>query len=268
MRKTEARLRAVDSKLNVAFFTPSEIPPTVFYPCGIGAVDEFLGGGLPAGRIIELYGPEAIGKTTLALQFKPEVFVDVERTAESRWFDKFSPETEVICQKKGERMASEDVWDVLAAAAQANVRLVVVDSLGAMVSKSQLADREGYAPLARDVSRNLRRLIPMLDKTTILFINQVRMVVGSSIPNLMTSPGGKFFLHVCTQRVEMKWCGQWIKYSEAKVGHGARLYLRKNKVGRCEYDTTIYLGYEMGFFETEDALKKAYRDLRKIRATA
>jgi len=267
VRKTEARLRAVDGDLNVSFFTPSEIPPTEFYPCGIPAVDEFLGGGLPAGRIIELYGPESIGKTTLALQFKPEVFVDVERTAESKWFHKFSPQTEVICQKKGERMASEDVWEVLAAAAQANVRIVVVDSLGAMVSKAQLEDRSGYAPLAREVSKNLRTLIPLLDKTTILFLNQVRMVVGSNIPNLMTSPGGRFFFHVCSQRVEMKW-REWIKAGEQKVGHGVRLYMRKSKIGRCEYDTVVYLGYDMGFFETEDALKAAYKETRKMRVSA
>lgn len=259
----KAAMLTFNPKLPVEFFEPSELPPVDWLPSGISPVDSLLGGGLPVGRVIEFYGPDGIGKTTLALHFKPEIYIDVERTAEKRWFEMFSPRTEIVRPKSGERMVSEVVWDTIEAAAASKIRLVAVDSLGAMVSTAEMEEKGGQAVLARDVSKNLRRIIPLLDPTTLLVINQARSIMGSQVPGAFNSPGGRFFYHVCSQRMEMRWRGEWVKYSDEKIGHAARLYLKKNKVGRAEMDATIYLGYMMGLFETEEALKDEYKRRKK-----
>ena len=259
-RKASAAIRAQDDDLPVEFYTPSELPPTEWYSSGIPTLDALLGGGLPAGRIVEIYGPFGIGKTLLSLQWKPLVFVDIERTAEREWFHKFAPEMEIVRPKRGERVTGEVLWRVLEAACLANLKgVVVVDSVGAIVSEAMLESRGGQAPLARHVTENLKRLIPLIGDTTILFINQIRMIVGSSIPGLVDPPGGKFLGHVTTQMIEMRWRGEWLKYGERKIGHAVRVYLKKSKVGPCERECILYVGYGTGIHESEEEAKEAYK---------
>jgi RecA/RadA recombinase len=224
-------------------------------------VDALLGSGhgqgLVAGRVVEFFGPNKIGKSTLSMYFKPEVYLDVERTAEAKWFAKFSPDTEIA-----QPSCAEEAWEVILTAAKAGCRLVVLDSLGAMVSASELDDKGGQAALPRNVSYYLRRIIPSLGGTTLLVVNQVRATMGS-IPGFLSSPGGHYFHHILTQQVEFKPRGEWVTIrrdgKDLRVGHAVRLYLRKNKLGAPDRETLIYIAYDHGVVETEEQVKELWK---------
>jgi RecA/RadA recombinase len=254
-------MKAINPSLRLSFHLPDELPPLTFYPSGIAKVDALLGSGhgqgLAAGRVIEFFGPQKIGKSTLALYFHPEVYLDVERKAEPKWLKKLSPETEVA-----QPGSAEEAWEAILTAAKAGCRLVVLDSLGAMVSASELDDKGGTAALPRNVSYYLRRILPSLGTTTLLVVNQVRATMGS-VPGFLSSPGGHYYHHMLTQQVEFKPRGEWVTIrkegKDVRIGHAVRLVMRANAIGAPYVETLFYIAYDHGIVETEDQVKELWK---------
>jgi RecA/RadA recombinase len=238
---------------SIRVYSPSELPPLVWRPSGVPLLDRLVP-GVPGGRITEISGPKGLGKTLLALHYKPDIFIDVEHTAEPSWFGRFAPDCQVV-----RPACSEEAWEVVQRAAEAKVRCVVLDSLGAMVTSQEL-DSDAPAALSRDVSKNLRKIIPALDVTALIVVNQVRLSFNSRIPGLLTTPGGEFFHHAVSLHLSLKPRGEWVVVKGVKIGHGVRVHIEKSKVCAPHREVILFVGYQPGgLYGTEDELKEAYR---------
>jgi recombination protein RecA len=244
------KLLAAYPDLRERIYSLNEIPPQAYYPSGIRKLDEFLGGGLPAGRIVEWYGPKGIGKTTVALHFQPELYICTERDLYVPWVAKISPNTNVAFPKTAEK-----ALELLEAAVKAKLQVVVLDSLAGMVPEAELTGGKQVGLFPRVVNAGLRRVIVANEVTAVVIINQVRMVLNH--PGLLDSPGGEFLKHACSQRVEFRPGGEYVTRGERRIGHSIRLILTKNKVGAPYTWTMLYLTYDGAIHETPASAKNA-----------
>jgi recombination protein RecA len=232
------KLIAVSPNLRVKeAYLPEELPPQKWYPSDIQKVNDFLGGGLPAGRIVEWYGPKGVGKSTLALHFKPTLYVSVERDLYQPWIQKLSPTTEFMTPK-----TAEEALELVEAAVKAKLEVCVLDSIGALVPEEELAGSRQVGLLPRVLNAWLRRILVQNEVTAVVFINQIRMAMNH--PGLFDSPGGEFLKHVASQRLEFRPAGEWVTKGDTRIGHALRLTLVKNKLGPPQRSLTMYLTYD------------------------
>jgi recombination protein RecA len=206
------------------------------------SVDVALGvGGLPRGRVIEVYGPESGGKTTLALHVVAEAqrlggvaaFVDAEHALDPAYAKALGVDVEelLVSQPDTGEQALEIVELLVRSGA---VDVVVVDSVAALVPRAEIEGEMGDAHVglqARLMSQALRKLTGVMSKsrTTVLFINQIREKIGVMYGNPEVTPGGRALKFYASVRIEVRRLGD-VKVAGEKVGNRVRVKVTKNKV--------------------------------------
>jgi len=206
------------------------------------SVDAALGiGGMPRGRIVEIYGPESSGKTTLALHVVAEAqkgggmaaFVDAEHAIDPEYAKKLGVDTDnlLISQPDSGEQALE-IAEVLVRSGALDV--LVIDSVAALVPRAELEGEMGDAHVglqARLMSQALRKLTGIVAKsrTTLMFINQIREKIGVMFGNPETTTGGRALKFYASVRIDIRRIGS-IKEGDADIGSRTRVKVVKNKM--------------------------------------
>ena len=221
-------------------------------PTGSLSLDIALGlGGLPKGRIIEVYGPESSGKTTVALHVIAETqkmggevaFIDVEHALDPVYAGQLGVDIDNMLVSQPD--SGEQALEIAEALARSGaIDCIVIDSVAAMVTKSEIDGEMGdthVGQLARLMSQAMRKLTSVIAKsnTTAIFINQVREKIGVMYGNPETTPGGRALKFYASVRIEVR-RGEQIKNGSEVIGNRTKCKVVKNKVAppfkECEFD--------------------------------
>ena len=225
---------------------------TSVIPTGSISLDAALGiGGIPRGRITEVYGPEASGKTTLALHVIAEAqktgglaaFIDAEHALDPTYARNLGVDLDelMISQPDTGEQALEIVEILVRSGA---LDVIVVDSVAAMVPKAELDGDMGDAPMgvqARLMSQGLRKLTAVISKsrTSVIFINQLRQKIGVVFGNPETTTGGNALKFYASLRLDIRRTTA-LKQSETMIGNRTRVRVVKNKLAppfrQAEFD--------------------------------
>ena len=221
-------------------------------PTGSMTLDMALGiGGVPKGRIIEIFGPESSGKTTVALQIVAEsqkmggtaAFIDVEHALDPVYAKALGVNIDdmLVSQPDSGEQALEIAEALVRSGA---IDCIVIDSVAAMVTKAEIDGEMGdthVGQLARLMSQAMRKLTSVIAKsnTTAIFINQVREKIGVMYGNPETTPGGRALKFYASVRIEVR-RGEQIKNGSEVIGNRTKCKVVKNKVAppfkECEFD--------------------------------
>jgi recombination protein RecA len=211
-------------------------------PTGSLSLDMALGGqGIPRGRIIEVFGPESSGKTTLALHVVAQAqrkggiaaFVDAEHALDPTWAKKLGVDLETLLVSQPS--SGEEAMQITEMLIRSNaVDVIVVDSVAALVPKQELQGEIGDSHVglqARLMSQSMRKLTGAIakSKTAVIFINQIREKIGVMFGSPETTPGGRALKFYSSCRIDVRRIGQ-LKDGEEVVGQRVRAKVVKNKV--------------------------------------
>ena len=209
-------------------------------PTGSLSLDLALGGGIPKGRIIEIYGPESSGKTTLALHAVAEVqkggglaaFIDAEHAVDPEYAAKIGVNLDdlLISQPDTGEQALEICETLVRSSA---VDIVVVDSVAALVPRAEIEGDMGDSHMglqARLMSQALRKLTGVIakSKTTVIFINQLRMKIGVMFGNPETTSGGNALKYYASVRLDIRRT-EALKDGDNVIGNHVKVKVVKNK---------------------------------------
>ncbi len=240
------------------------------FPTGSLSLDLALGGGIPRGRIIEIYGPESSGKTTLALHAVAEVqkrgglaaFIDAEHALDPEYAARIGIKLDdlLISQPDTGEQALEIAETLVRSSA---VDLVIVDSVAALVPRAEIEGEMGDSHMglqARLMSQALRKLTGVISKskTTVIFINQLRMKIGVMFGNPETTAGGQALKYYASIRLDIRRSEQ-IKDGDQVMGNHVKVKVVKNKVAAPFKVAEFDIMYNEGISTAGDMLDLAVK---------
>lgn len=215
-------------------------------PTGSLSLDLALGGGIPKGRVIEIYGPESSGKTTLALHVISEIqrqggqaaFIDAEHALDPAYAKKIGVDIDNLLLSQPD--AGEQALEITETLVRSNaVDIIVIDSVAALVPRAEIEGEMGDPQMglqARLMSQALRKLTSVISKSncTVIFLNQLRMKIGVMFGNPETTTGGQALKFYASVRLDIRRIGsiEGVQTEDGKeaVGNRVRVKVVKNKV--------------------------------------